>query len=504
MRALRGLLLVALVAALSLTGWRWARLHEGHNPFEALRARGRVGNGSRQADLVPTCRVKPMDLEAILLATGSVEPANPHTLMAPMADFEMRVEYAVPDGSLVKPGEVIIRVGIREAEDRLNTTRDSLQRAKESLEQAKTDGARRIENAKSATAMAQQKLDLTRAQNAADLERMQAELDQAKEELTYSEGQLAKMERLFEQGIATRDQRDQEKRTYDERDFAYQTAVRALANGRRDRAEKDRAAVRELAKSTLDLADAESGSRRSVESAEHNIENLLQQVTDQERQIRESTIRADAGGIVLLNVMGDETGQHPLRLGDRIWQGYPLGQIMDPEHLRVACQIDEVDARRVRSGQKVRLRVGTARDRVFPGRLESLNSIAVNPPWWRSSSPGRKSFAAMVEVKGGGKELLPGTTAWLEIVVGEAKGKLAVPHQAVFQSKRGTVVYRRRGERFEEVPVKLGLRNDLYWTVASGLRDGDEVCTEKPAARSETKKDGSEKASGKGREGERG
>ena len=207
--------------------------------------------------------------------------------------------------------------------------------------------------------------------------------------------------------------------------------------------------------------------------------------------------------IVLLNVMGDETGQHPLRLGDRIWQGFPMGQIMDPEHLRVACQIDEVDARRVRSGQAVRLRVGTARGRVFPGRLEALNSIAVEPSWGRPGSPGRKSFAAMVEVKGGGKELRPGITAWLEIVVGKATGRLVIPHAAVFRAGGRDVVYRRRAGRFEEVPVELGLRTDLYWAVVSGLADGDEVCTVRPAASSKSAEVSGGKAAGKAREGKR-
>lgn len=478
MRALRGLALVALVAILSLAGWRWSRER-------------RVRSASpHQADLVPTYRVKPMDLETILLATGSIEPANSRSLVGPMGDFDMRIEFAVPDGSLVRPGEVIIRVGTREAENRLNTTRDSLQQARDSLEQAKADGARRVENAKSAVAMAQQKLDLTRSQNAADLERMQAELDQAKEELTYSEGQMSKMERLFTQGIATRDQRDQEKRTRDERAFAYERALRALTNGRKDAAEKDRAAVRESDKSGLDLSDAESGSKRAVEAAEHSIENLLQQTADQERQIREATIRADAGGIVLLGTAWDETGLHPLRVGDQVYPMYTMGQIMDPDRLRVACQIDEVDARRIHPGQQARLRVGTAGGRVFAGRLESLNSIAMDQPWYRSSSPGRRSFSALVAVKEGTRELRPGTTAWLEIVVGEARGKLAVPHQAVFRDGGKTVVYRRRGARFDEVPVKLGLRNDLYWTVLSGLRSGDEVSTVRPEAERETGKEG--------------
>lgn len=499
MRAGRGLWLLGALVAVGLAGWGVTHLRAGQGLLAKLPIGRRSAAQATQARSVPTCRVGPRDLEAVLLATGTVQPATAHTLMSPMANFEMRVEQVVADGALVKPGEVVVRLGTREAENQQNSLRDQLQQSKDSLDQAKSNGEKQVENATSAKVAAQQKLDLLRAQNKADLERMQAEVDQNKEELTYSDGQLAKMERLLTQGIATRDQRDQERKTHAEREFAYQKSLRALANGKKDRAEQDKTAAQAVEKATLDLTDAEAGSKRSVEAAQHSIDDLAQRLKDQERQIRECILRAEAAGIVLLNTMYDETGQHPIRQGDRVWQGYPLGQIVDPQHLRVACQVDEGDVRRVRAGQEVRLRVGTAQGRAFTGRLESLNSIAVE-----SGMAGRKAFAATVQLQGGSKELKPGVTAWLEIVVGKAKRALAVPHEAIFHEGGRTVVYRRRDGRTEPVPVTLGLRTDLYWAATSGLADGDEICTAKPPSGKAKEAGPRGKATGRGREGKRG
>ena len=183
---------------------------------------------------------------------------------------------------------------------------------------------------------------------------------------------------------------------------------------------------------------------------------------------------------MLLGKQWDESGQHPIREGDEIWQGMQVALVIDPAHVRVDCDIDEIDIRRIKSGQKVRLRVETAPEHSFPGKLESVDNIAVEAPYWHGGTPGKKTFSALVAVDASDKRLKPGITAWLEIVAQSVKGKIAVPVEAVFNRDGKTVVYRKKGGRFEEVEVTLGPRNDLYCAVLKGLSAGDRVARRRP------------------------
>ncbi|HUT75931.1 MAG TPA: efflux RND transporter periplasmic adaptor subunit [Armatimonadota bacterium] len=478
MRAVRIIVVVALLGALGGGAWRWSQ--------GSLRALGRRPPPEQP---VPVTAARLMDFETVLLATGTMEPGVRRYLVAPRGG-SMRVEQIVPDGSTVKAGEVVIKLSTRETEEQVAETQDQLLKAKEGMGQARDNGARQVEAAQSALTAARERLDLTRAQNAADLERAQAELDRAREEKEYAAEQLAKMQRLFDQGLATRNQFDQEATNANEQVFAHDKNERALATARREAEEKERAAVTDIGRAELGLADAEAGRLRATTAARNQIDSLQRRLSEQEMQQRDATVKADIDGLVLIGLTWDMSGRHTIRVGDQMWSGFPMGQVIDPRRLRVTCEIDEIDMKRIRSGQQVRLRVGTARGRVFKGRLESVSNIASAADLWRGGSPGRKSFSAWVAVAGADASLKPGTTAWLEVVTDKVKGKPAVPVEAVFRRDGQPVIYRKRAGRFEEVPVKLGPRDDLYWAVLSGLRPRDEIALVRPRANLRFRKGG--------------
>jgi multidrug efflux pump subunit AcrA (membrane-fusion protein) len=476
-RLFRAALIVVLVGGLSFASWRLSN--------KALKK-------PPKSKPVPVATARRMDLDTALLVTGALEPAGLHPIVA--VEGRGKIAHVVQDGSIVEAGDVIVQLDSREIEEHLNPIRDQMQQARQRLADSRTEAGRRLENAKSAVAMAEQKIALTKEQNAADLERAQAQLDQVAREREYADGQLAKTQRLFDQGLATSDQLDQQKKEQREQAFAAQKAATALANTRRQAEEKERSASVGLEKAQLDLTAAQIGSRRTVEAAQHALEGLQTQVEEGEREMRGCTLRTGVPGLVLLGTSWDEGGRHPLRVGDEVWTGMQVARVVDPNRVRVNCEIEEIDIRRIQPHQKVRLRVGTARGVAFPGTLESIDNIAIESPWWHGGNPGRRTFTALVAVEASDKRLKPGTTAWLEIVVENVKGKIAVPLQAVFHAGGETVVYRKVKAGFQRVPVTLGPRNDLYCAVMHGLRDGDRVAIVRPPTT--TARAGSPKAGG--------
>lgn len=463
MRLLRSAVVLAVLAGLGAGAWRWSR---------------EVRKPARQPERIPVAEAKATDFEVTLLVTGTLEPAGVHPVVA--LETGGKVSYAVRDGSRVKPGDVIVKLDTAEIQERLDSVLDRLKQAEERLDKARRDGEKSIENAKSAVATAQEKDALTRAQNAADLEKARAELDHARGEAEYAEGQFLKMQRLFEQGLATREQLDREEENVRKQRFAFEKAERDLAKVTREAAERERSARMDLEKARLDLADAEAGRERSVKAAENAVEGQRRELEEVRRRMEGTTLRTGVGGVVLLGEQWDENGPHPLREGDEVWQGMQVALVVDPAHVRVDCEIEEIDIRRIKAGQKVRLRAETAQGRVYMGKLESIDSIATELPWWRGGTPGKKTFSALVAVHAADGRLKPGITAWLEIVVASVKGKIAVPLEAVFYEGGKPVVYRKRAAGYEKVLVTLGPRNDLYCVVLRGLRPGDKVARRRP------------------------
>jgi multidrug efflux pump subunit AcrA (membrane-fusion protein) len=77
------------------------------------------------------------------------------------------------------------------------------------------------------------------------------------------------------------------------------------------------------------------------------------------------------------------------------------------------------------------------------------------------------------------QDLPTGTGATVEVVGGEAKGVVLVPVEAVHETENGQyVVYTlQNGERTERV-VEIGLQNEVYVEIRSGLERGEMVVTE--------------------------
>lgn len=472
MRVLRSIVTFGLLVAAGAGAWMWTQ---------------RPRRAAPRAAPVAVATARPMDFDTTLLVTGTLEPANIYPIVVTEIPGQSSIIYAAPDGSRVKGGDVVIRLDTVEAEKRLNTLQDQMQQAKEKLNRAQVDGERQIENAKSSVAMAQERLRIAQAQNAADLERARAELDQAQREQEYADGLLAKKQRLFDQGLVTRQELDEESENARKQRFNREKSQRSLANTQREAAERERAAKEDLQKAELALTNAEIGKRRALQGAQNALNAIGRQVEEVRRQIQGATIRTGVPGVVLLSTTwrGPE-GPRPLRVGDEAYQGRPMARVIDPQRVLVDCEIDETDINKIKAGQKVRLRVATAQEKSFSGAIKTIDSIASEPSWHshHGGSPGKRAFTATVDLEGGDLRLKPGMTAWLEIIVDSVRGKIAVPLAAVFRDHGKPVVYRKEGAGFEEVTATLGPRSDLYWAILSGLKSGDLVAVGRPAAAS--------------------
>jgi len=143
--------------------------------------------------------------------------------------------------------------------------------------------------------------------------------------------------------------------------------------------------------------------------------------------------------------------------------------LIDLGRLEVWAYVDETDIGRIQIGQKASFTVDTYPDDAFPGTV-----TAIYPqPQIRDNVV---DYVTVVTFETpSGRTLRPEMTTTVTIAIENHAGVLAVPRSAVRRDEGRTFVYCPGPDGVETRSIRVGARDDRYWEVAGGLREGDTV-----------------------------
>jgi membrane fusion protein, macrolide-specific efflux system len=168
------------------------------------------------------------------------------------------------------------------------------------------------------------------------------------------------------------------------------------------------------------------------------------------------------------------------------FEGKPLLVIADLSTLLVKIDLNQIDVAKVRKGQKADITVDA-----LPGKKYTAHVTKVAPAAVAGSHGGQQGpdvFPVEAELDGAQDlaDIKPGMTADVRIVVAAHKDVLMLPIEAVAtvkeQSKVTLIEQAERGPRPVQRDVTVGVRNDRDVEIKSGLRPGDKVVINPPAA----------------------
>ena len=206
----------------------------------------------------------------------------------------------------------------------------------------------------------------------------------------------------------------------------------------------------------------------SVKDAAHTVTTaqiaLEQQMEQQDKSVFESPIK----GTVVEKVA---------KLGDNVKSGNTLCTIYDMSYLTFTMNVDELDIKKIKLGQKVEVTADADEGNAYEGKI---TRIGVNG----SSSNGLTTYPVKVEIeKIGG--LLPGMNVKAKIILSSAKNVLIIPSLAV---ERGNIVLVTADspsavnatediapEGYVYVPVITGMSDENNVEIKEGLQEGDVV-----------------------------
>ncbi|HUE70110.1 MAG TPA: HlyD family efflux transporter periplasmic adaptor subunit [Pirellulaceae bacterium] len=398
----------------------------------------------------------------IVLEQGEVEAANAIELRCEVksrgaggSGGGIAILEVVPEGTLAKKGDVLIRLDssaleqeLKQQEITVNTSHSLVVQAKNTLEAAKIARKEYLEGT------------FRNEERTITSEVFVAEQALSTAQLSYESSQ-----RLAAKGLLTPLQLSGAQ-------YAVQKAQNDLdnANGKLQ-------VLRELTKNKMltqfdsDIATAEA--KVKAEESSHQIE--LDKKKEVEDQIAKCTIRAPADGqVVYVNKFdrgrSGSSAEFVVEAGATVREQQPLIRLPSSNDMQIKALVNEARVTLVRPGQPVTVRVDALKDELIKGEVVKVNQYA-EPGGW--SSGNIKKYATLIKINNPPDSLRSGMNAEVRIHIERRQDALQVPVQALAEYRGKFFMVVRNGEQFETREVKIGSTNDKTAVVESGLELDD-------------------------------
>ena len=172
------------------------------------------------------------------------------------------------------------------------------------------------------------------------------------------------------------------------------------------------------------------------------------------------TLQAPRAGVIM---------HRDVTLGETIDPAKVLFRIADMRRVYAEGEAFEIDAAALRTGQLVRVHVPAYPGRTFDGEIAGINYEVESE---------EKTVPFRVEIANDPPHPLKSNmTAILTVTVGSRGRTLAVPHAAVISDGAESSVFVQADGAFHKRMILLGIRDDRYAEVKSGLEAGEQVVT---------------------------
>lgn len=412
---------------------------------------------------------------------------------AAVAAAEARVKQAQTGVGLQ---EAQTSTSIASAEAQLQAAQARVQQAQTTLEITTTQTATSVEQAEEGLKQAQARLDMTRT-GARPQERQQAKeaVRQAQANRDTAKKNLARGQKLLEQGAIAQQQYDAAKLQYDVTVAGYNTAVQqldlleegarseeiriaeaqvaqaqaAVSLARANQAQQDirqrdvEAAQQQVdqARAGLEMAEAATArneiSQEDVQAAKAAVAQAESNISYLQTQIGYAHIRAPTAGTIAERLVDP---------GESAVPGVPMFRLVNNSQVYVRARVGEMNIGHLNKGQRVKVTVDALEGAEFAGTVtEVLPAADVES----------RAFDVKVYLPNPKGDLKPGMFARVEVITERQSDVVVVPREAIIQRGNQSFIYLAEKGQAVEKEVKTGLHDAQRTAILSGLKPGDEV-----------------------------
>lgn len=355
-------------------------------------------------------------LDQSIEATGELVSADTISMMPPSIRrvWQYQVKQLAPEGSKVQKGDIVAQLDTSELSQRLS-----------------------IKSAKLEATM--QDIETSKLRNAKQLEELRLELAEAKMNFEKAERKF----KLSDETVAAIDKIKYEK----DAEIA-----------------KDRL---QLTEQKFELENQSAKQRQAMLLGDK--QKFASEVAALKRGIASLTLIAPRGGMV---VYGNDSQGNKIKEGQSVYMGDAVLSIPDLTHMQVNMVIPEVEASRVKLGQRLKIRLDANPDKVFRGEIIELGAVFRH----KNQDVPLVVFDAVASIDEADTELMrPGMTAKIAIDLANDKEELLLSLDAVHYEAGQAYVITPGLFRDSKQDVTIGAIGKELVSIRSGLDAGQEV-----------------------------
>ena len=381
------------------------------------------------AEATLTAPVKQGNFKVVVTTTGELRARKFVQVTGPTGAqsvnvYQTKIASIVPEGSLVKEGDVIAELDKAPAATKLADVTLNLQKAQ---------------------------ADFTTAQLDSTLNLAQSREDVRTAEYFLEEKKLAKEQAKYEAPTIKR-----------QAEIDYEKAQRAWEQSKRNLSTKTKQAIAKMSSVGADLGRQQNNLK--------NIQDVLGGFT----------IKAPAPGMVIYvrEWNGKKKG-----VGSQ-WNAWEntVATLPDLTQMESQTYINEVDVRKIAVGQKVSISLDADPSKKLAGTVTHIANVGEQKP-----NQDSKVFEVKIEVAKADTTLRPGMTTANEIETASIPNVLSIPLEAVVTEGGYQYAYKKDGSRVVKQMIETGAMNDNEIIVKRGLSKDALVLLTPPADKASIK-----------------
>jgi len=451
--------------------------------------------GGSPVDTLPTFEARRGPLTISVTESGTIQ-SRERVVVQSEVEGRTTIIWLIEEGTQVQKGDLLVQL-------------DS-----SGLEESQAEQTLRVRNAEAAYIRAREQLEIVRNQAQSDisraelefrfaalnqtkyaegeypqeLQKAEADITLAQEELQRANDKLAWSKRLADEGYLTRmelqaDELAAQRATIDLelargklnllQTFSHQQKLEEL---RSDVEQTQMALERTRLRTAADIVQAEAD-YRARKSEFDGQQDRLTRIT---QQIEKCRVLAPADGLVIYVTTGQgrRGGEEPLREGQEVRERQELIYLPTAAAMMADIQIHESSLRSVSTGMPARVFVDAVPGQAFDAVVRRIALLPDAQHGWLN--PDLKTYRTEVHLLDGGGLLRPGMNCRAEIIVAELQDAVYVPLQAVIRVDDEWVVHLAGRRQPQPRRVEIGLDNNRMVHIVSGLKGGERVLMNPP------------------------
>lgn len=359
------------------------------------------------------------DFEIAVVTTGEVRAKNQTDIDAPGPEMReaglwngTKIQDLVPEGTVVKAGDFVASLDKSALMTKLQEVSLEYDKKESELKQARLDTAITLRDARD------------------ELLNLKSAVTEARLEVEQSAFEAPAIQRQKELAL------EKAQRNLEQKTTNYSTKVEQSAT--------------KVAIIYADLQKAENGLNR--------VSSLMQKME----------IKAPEDGMVIYvkNWNGKKKG-----VGSNVspWES-AVATLPDLREMQVLTYVNEVDIRKVKEGQAVKITLDAEPDKKLEGVVTQVANIGEQRP-----NQDSKVFEVVIDVLTQDSTLRPSMTTSNRIIIEKYKDVVSVPLEAINAEKKVSYAWVKDGGKLIKQEVKIAALNDMSALIYAGLKAEDEV-----------------------------